>query len=55
MLGEASSDLLGGSVDGGGDIDGDGVPDLLVGASYAEDSTSTYQQGKVYLFSGAGL
>ena len=55
VLGEASSDLLGGSVDGTGDIDGDGTPDLLVGAAYAEDSTSAYQQGKVYLFSGAGL
>src|SRR5262249_53686902 len=40
-------DMLGTTTDAG-DVDGDGVPDLLVGSSYANGNT-----GVVYLYSGA--
>ena len=42
--------ILGGALDGGTDIDGDGVPDLLTGASNYGDG-----DGAVWLLSGANL
>jgi FG-GAP repeat protein len=42
---------FGHAVAGGGDIDGDTVPDLLVGAPF--DSTGATTGGAIYLFSGA--
>ena len=44
--------LFGFSVDAGGDVDGDGVRDLLIGAPYANDGTP-YDKGLVFLFSGS--
>ena len=35
LSGETSGDQVGYSVSGGGDASGDGVPDLLIGATYA--------------------
>jgi hypothetical protein len=48
-----SGDKLGQAVAGGVDVDGDGTPDLLLGAPY-EDAGGT-SAGAAYLFSGAGL
>jgi hypothetical protein len=45
--------LFGGACTGIGDVDGDGVPDLLVGAMYAD--TSNGQSGQAFVFSGATL
>jgi hypothetical protein len=45
--------LFGGACTGIGDVDGDGVPDLLVGAMYAD--TSNGKSGQAFVFSGATL
>lgn len=50
-LGEVASDAAGTSVEGAGDFDGDGTPDLLVGA-LANDSGGN-EAGAVYVASGA--
>ncbi len=50
--GEASGDLAGTSVAGAGDVDGDGCPDLLIGASNAEAGTDV---GAAYLVFGTGM
>ncbi len=50
--GKASSDHLGHSVDGAGDIDGDGLGDVIVGAPFAHPS-GIYQAGSTLVFSGA--
>lgn len=52
LSGEAEWDQFGWSVAGAGDVDGDGVPDLLVGAPSA-DPGGRQDAGSVYLFSGA--
>lgn len=50
LWGEADLDLFGGAVSRADDTDGDGAPDLLVGARrFGND------HGKTYLFGGAGL
>ncbi len=49
--GEVSGDQFGTRAVGGGDVDFDGVPDLLVGAPL-HDATGT-DAGRVYLYSGA--
>ncbi len=51
MQGEARFDTLGWFVEGPGDVNGDAVPDLLVGA-YQADPGGRHQAGTVYLFSG---
>ena len=50
LFGEGSGDLAGWSVAGGGDLDGDGFDDLLVGATY-DDSVAT-EAGTTYLLLG---
>jgi len=45
-------DLMGYSVSGGKDVDGDGVPDLLVGAPHA-DPNGLFNAGSAFVFSGA--
>ena len=43
---------LGSALDGGADFNGDGIPDLLVGAP--RDSTTGTTRGRVFVLSGAG-
>jgi Putative metal-binding motif/FG-GAP repeat len=50
LTGEAKNDQLGVAVDGGGDVNGDGIADLIVGA-YGEDSGSA-TAGASYIFHG---
>ena len=46
-----AGDALGCSVGGAGDVDGDGVPDVIVGASGADDNGD--YSGAAYVYSGA--
>ncbi len=48
FLGLAAGDGSGIALDGGGDFDGDGSPDLAIGAHW--ESSAAYQAGAVYLF-----
>lgn len=50
--GESSGDEVGSSVAGAGDVDGDGFPDMLVGAENAEGGSSV---GAAYLIFGTGM
>ncbi len=50
LLGEAANDYAGLSVAGGGDVDGDGLPDLIVG-TYAESSAGP-ASGAAYIVDG---
>ena len=52
LRGEGSGDYAGRSVSGGGDIDGDGLSDLIVGA-YGED-TGGSAAGSAYMVLGGG-
>ena len=51
--GEASGEFAGTSVAGGGDLDGDGLADLLIGAPSADGGG--WGSGRVYLWYGASL
>ena len=53
FVGESSEDNAGWSVSSAGDVDGDGLDDLLVGARYNGDGAS--YAGKAYLILGASL
>jgi len=53
LRGSGSSDYLGWAVDAGGDVDGDGVGDVIVGAPYGDEGTSN--TGSAYLFYGTGI
>jgi hypothetical protein len=48
-----AGDLLGNSVDGGGDVNGDGVDDFIAGAYGADITTDTTDAGIVYVYHGA--
>lgn len=50
--GEAAGDALGQSVDGAGDVNGDGYEDVIVGAPYA-DVGATANVGKAYIHLGS--
>ncbi len=51
FTGEASGDRSGFAVAGAGDVNNDGVEDLVVGAPYNDDNGAS--SGKVYIYSGA--
>lgn len=51
ISGDASGQLFGSSVDGVGDVNGDGYEDMLVGAT-GHDTESDTNAGAVYLFHG---
>ncbi len=53
-LGISTGDLAGRTVAGGGDIDGDGIFDLLIGATHANE-TGDNDVGKVFVILGGGL
>ena len=53
FFGDAEGDGVGHAVHGPGDVDGDGVADLLIGAPGARQGGDAY--GAAYLVSGAGL
>ncbi len=53
IRGSASYDYLGYSVAAGGDADGDGVGDVLMGAEYNDDNGG--ESGSAYLFLGTGI
>ncbi len=44
--------FFGSSVSGGGDLDGDGCPDIVVGACHEDPAMSPAQAGRAYVFSG---
>ena len=50
IRGAAAADYLGGSVSGGGDFNGDGLDDIIVGAPYNDDSGSN--AGAAYVIYG---
>jgi hypothetical protein len=51
LTGEADGDKFGFSVHGAGDMDDDGIPDVIVGAPYFDDGATT-DAGNVYIFFG---
>jgi hypothetical protein len=53
LIGEAAGDMAGSSVSGAGDVDGDGLDDLLIGAPHNGDAGA--DAGKVYLVLGSAL
>ncbi len=50
--GDTAQDFLGNSVAGAGDVNGDGTPDFIIGASLAEPG-GLFDAGTAYLYSGA--
>ena len=53
FIGEEASDAAGVSVYSAGDVDGDGLSDILIGAPYNDDSHSN--AGKAYVILGSSL
>ena len=49
--GETSNDFFGWSVSGAGDVDGDGLADLIIGANWANPS-GRFSAGSAYVYSG---
>ena len=54
IRGEQFGDLVGTTIVGGSDLNGDGIPDFALGAPYY-DADDQYRTGAVYLLSGAHL
>ena len=50
--GDSPDDRFGSSVSGAGDVNGDGVPDLIVGA-YRDDNNGLTDSGMARIFSGS--
>jgi hypothetical protein len=50
LYGSGPNDEFGGSVSGAGDVNGDGIPDIIVGSTYMSASDTT---GNAVIFSGA--
>ncbi|HIN80403.1 MAG TPA: hypothetical protein EYN00_04945 [Planctomycetes bacterium] len=50
LVGDSAGDLFGQSVSGTGDVNGDGVPDFIVGAYWADNNG--YNSGSARVFSG---
>ncbi len=56
LYGERSGDLFGTSVDGAGDIDGDGRAEVIVGApGYDYAGGSSFNSGTAYVYTGSGV
>jgi hypothetical protein len=53
LIGEAQDDYSGGSASTAGDVDGDGLGDVLVGSYYNDEGGES--AGKVYLMFGGGM
>jgi len=55
VLGKASSDQLGISISGAGDVNGDGFDDIIIGARYNDDGGSggNTREGAAYIFFGS--
>ncbi|NQU49782.1 MAG: FG-GAP repeat protein [Planctomycetes bacterium] len=51
--GYQSYDSFACSVSGAGDVDGDGVPDVIIGAEDAETVAGVYMAGEAWVYSGA--
>ncbi|VEP11265.1 hypothetical protein H1P_10050 [Hyella patelloides LEGE 07179] len=49
---EASGDQLGSSVSNAGDVNGDGIDDVIIGASRADSEDSSNDQGEAYVIFG---
>src|SRR5690606_28195335 len=52
FVGDSIGDFFGASVAGAGDVDGDGVPDLVIGA-YGDDPGDLLDSGSAVVISGA--
>ena len=52
IIGEDKDDFAGWGLDGGGDFDGDGTADVIIGAHNAETATTLTNSGMVYVFRG---
>ena len=53
LLGEDAADFAGAAVAGAGDTDGDGFPDLIIGATWADNSSGD-TSGAAYVVLGTG-
>ncbi|MEC8192166.1 MAG: MopE-related protein [Myxococcota bacterium] len=52
IVGARAQQRLGQHLDGGGDLDGDGLPDLVIGSP--QNNSHAYKGGGIYVFTGEG-